>query len=184
MTDGKRTVLWGLAALLAVSLFGIAMAAANLLGYQPGGASHDAPGFTLPIAGGEGAAEGDRVSLDALRGKVVLLDFWASWCGPCRRSIPILNGVHQRYGSRVEMYGVNVEQEQSNAYVARAHQAFAAEFPSLRDEDGSVQAAYAVTSIPTLVLIDREGVVRWVYSGVPDGDEVADRIDALLGDDG
>lgn len=139
-----------------------------------------APELDLPVIAGQGAAEGDRVSLAALRGRVVVLDFWASWCGPCRQSIPALNQVHARYGDRVEMLGINIEADLPRERVQTAHRSFGADFPSLLDVEGRAQAAYRVQSIPTLVLIDRAGTVRWVETGVPDPGDVGDRLEDLL----
>jgi cytochrome c biogenesis protein CcmG, thiol:disulfide interchange protein DsbE len=141
---------------------------------------HPAPDLDLPIVSGEGAAQGDRVALRSLVGQVVVLDFWASWCGPCRQSIPALNEVHARYGDRVAMYGVNVENGMSRGAVEAAHRQFGAHFATLQDQGGQAQLAYRVQSIPTLVLIDRSGVVRWVETGVPDAGHLADRLDQLL----
>lgn len=78
------------------------------------------------------------------------------------------------------MYGVNVDTGLSADRVREAHRSFAADFPSLGDERLEAQNAYGVTSIPTLVLIDRAGVVRWVDRGVPDPEEVAEHLDDLL----
>ncbi len=139
-----------------------------------------APALDLPIAAGAGAAEGDRVSLEALRGQVVLLDFWAGWCGPCRQSIPALNRVHARYGDRITMLGVNIEGGLPRSRVQAAHARFGAEFPSLQDVRGEAQARYRVQSIPTLVLIDRAGMVRWVEAGVPNADALMERVEDLV----
>lgn len=78
------------------------------------------------------------------------------------------------------MYGVNLDHGMDVAGVQRAHRSFGAQFPSLRDVGGEAQSAYMVQSIPTLVLIDRRGIVRYVHTGVPDPDDVAGRIDELL----
>ncbi len=180
--------MWVLAALLVLSVVGMIVAGTKIFGYDPGrvgGASSPlldapAPALDLPVVGGTGASEGDRIALAALRGRVVVLDFWASWCVPCRRSIPALNEVHERYSSRIEMLGINVEPGMPRASIARAHRDFGAHFRTLQDERGEAQLAYQVSSIPTMVIIDRGGMVRWVHVGVPDPDEVADRLDALL----
>ncbi len=138
----------------------------------------EAPSFVMPVVAGEGA--GERVDLTALRGEVVALDFWASWCGPCRRSIPVLNRLHERYGSRIHLYGVSIEAHLSAARIQAAHRSFGAGFPSLLDEGLRAQGAYNVQSIPTLVLIDRRGTIRHLSTGVPDEDEIAEVLDELL----
>lgn len=175
---------WIAGSVVVALLIAGAISAASLSGYDPTGrpqsplVGQPAPSFDLPLAAGQGA--GDRVSLDALRGEVVALDFWASWCQPCRRSIPIFNGIHERYGSRIRLYGLNVETGLPSARLQAAHRSFGAEFPSLQDERFQVQQAYAVRSIPTLVLIDRSGVIRHLETGVPDEDALAEVIDELI----
>lgn len=141
-----------------------------------------APAFALPVAAGPGAAEGDRIALEDLRGRVVLLDFWATWCAPCRRSIPILNEVAERNAGRgVDVIGINVEPNLSQPTLQSAHAAFGASFASVQDTPASeVQRAYRVEQLPTLVLVDREGIVRHVETGVPDPEALQERIDSLI----
>lgn len=175
---------WILGSVVVVLLIVGAISAASLGGYDPTARppspleGREAPGFDLALVAGAGA--GDRVSLEALRGEVVALDFWASWCAPCRQSIPILNRVHERYGSSIRLYGLNVESGSTNERVRAAHRTFAADFPSLQDDRYQAQNAYAVRSIPTLVLIDRSGMIRYVETGVPDEDAVSEMIDELV----
>ena len=177
--SGKEKVLWGLGFLALVSAIIGAVSLAKMLGVQGRSNSplvgQSAPSLVLPRV-----AEGDPVDLAALRGDVVLLDFWASWCGPCRHSIPRLNQVYEAYEGRIQMFGVNVDRSLDRAGVVRAHHSFGAVFPSLIDERGEAQQAFSVSSIPTVVLIDREGVVRYLRRGVPDPDEVSAEIDGLL----
>lgn len=184
MNRRSDKVMWILGGLLIVGLVGTAIATAKMLGYSPGSEPrHElvgrvAPEFELPLVAGEGA--GNRVAVRALEGQVVLLDFWASWCGPCRRSIPLINEIEARYGDRIHLLGVNVDTNLTPDRIREAHRDFGADFPSLGDDRLEVQTLYGVSSIPTLVLIDRAGVVRWVDHGVPDVDEVTERIDDLL----
>lgn len=188
MSAGESKLPWVLGGLLVVSVTGMIVAGSRIFGFDPdrpsGPASalvdRPAPPLDLPVVAGAGAAEGDRVSLAALAGSVVVLDFWASWCGPCRQSIPALNTVHERYRGRIEMLGVNVEGGLPRSAIAEAHREFGARFPSLQDEGGAAQGAYRVDAIPTLVVIDHGGVVRWVHTGVPDPDELAERLEPLI----
>ena len=189
MGEARRPVLlWVLGGLALLSLLGIAVSGAVITGYRPGGTSapgplvgRPVPDLTLPVVAGDGA--GDRVALRDLRGEVVLLDFWAGWCRPCRRSIPVLNRVHARLGDRVRMFGINVESGEPAANVRRSHRSFGARFPSLQDERLAAQTAFAVEGIPTLVLVDREGTIRWTGRGVPREGEVVARAEELLDDD-
>lgn len=126
-----------------------------------------APDFSAEIVAGDG--RGDRVTLSALRGHVVMLDFWASWCPPCRESIPILGRVAARHASAgLLSFAVNVESDQSPERVIAAHRALDIMVPTLLDREYEAQSAFAVQALPTLVLVDREGVVRHLHTGVPD----------------
>ena len=179
------------AATLGVALIVGAIIAGFMMGYtgrHPGPVSplagHPGPGFELPLVatatGGSGI--GDRVSLASLRGEVVVLDFWASWCQPCRQSIPILNRLHGRYGSGARFYGINVEQRFAPAQVQAAHRSFNANFASLHDPTYEAQASYEVRSIPTIVVLDRHGIVRFARAGVPNESELAEVIEAARAD--
>jgi thiol-disulfide isomerase/thioredoxin len=139
------------------------------------------PSFDAVIAAGDGASSGDRVSLESLRGQVVILDFWASWCAPCRASMPIVSALANRHREAgLVTFGVNVESERDRSFVARAHRALGATFPSLHDENDEMQSTFGIASIPTLVLIDRRGIVRHVEVGVPSEAELEAEIVALL----
>lgn len=141
-----------------------------------------APDFALPVMAGSGAREGDRIDLSSLRGQVVLLDFWASWCLPCRESIPILNRLHERNTGRgVKVLGINVEPGMDRATLEAAHRSFGAGFPSLQDDRSSeIQRAYHVDQLPTLVVVDRDGIVRRVEVGVPNEESLQAEIDSLI----
>ncbi|MEM9067611.1 MAG: TlpA disulfide reductase family protein [Myxococcota bacterium] len=141
------------------------------------GIARPAPPFEGEVVAGEGI--GDRVSLSRLEGRVVVLDFWASWCPPCRESIPLLNRVASRYPEGVQFYGINVEAI-SPEQVQTHHTTFAAAFPSLHDPDQSLQRAYGVNLLPTLVIIDASGHIRHTETGVPDEEGIHEVIDALL----
>ena len=140
-----------------------------------------APTFEAPIVAGDG--EGDRVALEPLRGRAVMLDFWASWCPPCRASIPIVTRVAERHAADgLVTLGVNVERERSPVFVQRAHAALHAGFPSLHDTTG-MQFDYGIQSLPTLILIDRRGVVRLFEVGVPDEEALDAHIREILRED-
>lgn len=172
--DDLRRLLPWLAGLLAVA--GLAM-----LGVLPdrcGVLDRDAPPTVSSIVAGEGI--GDRVDLAQLRGRVVVLDFWASWCAPCRRSIPILNDLADELTHRgVSFYGVNTEPVPASR-VVDFHRELGPQFPSFHDPDGVLQTRYGVEALPTLVVIDAEGRIRHVETGVPDADALRETLTALL----
>ncbi len=122
-----------------------------------------APEFSAPgIAGG-------TISLAAYRGKVVYLDFWASWCGPCAQALPALDQLRQEFpATDFQVVAVNVDREPKLA------QAFLKKrpvgYPSALDPKGSLPAQFGVASMPTSFLIDRKGVVRHVQRGFRAGD--------------
>jgi thiol-disulfide isomerase/thioredoxin len=135
-----------------------------------------APPFALPNA------KGDTVALDKLRGKVVYVDFWASWCGPCRRSVPWLNDMLQKYGSKgFVVVGVNVDKKRGDAEKFLA--VTPATFTIVYDEAGATPSAYGVKGMPSSYLIDGNGRVVYVERGFLDEKrpELEQRIVSLLG---
>jgi thiol-disulfide isomerase/thioredoxin len=154
--------------LLAVGL--IASTACLALG--PGDA---APALRLATASGQ------TVELDKLRGKVVYVDFWASWCGPCKRSFPWMNEMLARYRAQgLEIVAVNVDKKREDA--ERFLAATPAQFTVVYDASGAVPAAWQVKAMPTSYLIDASGAVALVESGFRDERkaEVEERIRAVL----
>ena len=134
-----------------------------------------APAFALPTAAGE------SVALDKLKGRVVYVDFWASWCGPCRRSFPWLNEMQQKYGARgFTVVGVNVDKRRPDA--ERFLQQTPATFTIVYDEAGKTPEAYTVKGMPSSYLIDAAGKVVAIESGFRDEQKAVfeERIRALL----
>jgi thiol-disulfide isomerase/thioredoxin len=126
-----------------------------------------APELMMPVAAGALPGGPSKVSLSAMAGQVVVLDFWASWCGACKRSTPVLNDLNEEFSDRgVAFYAVNVEPIDRQRLQA-AHAAFGTEFPSLHDRTGTVQRRYAVKMLPTVIVVGRDGVIRWASTGVP-----------------
>lgn len=114
-------------------------------------------------------------SVAALKGKVAILDFWASWCGPCRAIAPKLGQLKDRYAPQgLAVVGVTTDEaEQAATYVER-HQM---RYPSVVDKAGDTSRAYNVGALPTMVVIDKKGVVREVFVGFDPGDN---RLEATI----
>ena len=125
----------------------------------------EAPLFTLPVRGSNAP-----LSLAQLRGQVVMVNFWASWCGPCREEFPLLDQIYRKYKSAgFTLLGVNVEPDAKDAdgFIAGTP----VSFPILFDHDSTVSKLYRVDGMPSTALIDRHGVLRWVHRGFKPGDE-------------
>ena len=123
-----------------------------------------APQFTL------GSRAGQSVSLAQYKGQVVMLNFWASWCGPCRQEMPLLESIYKKYNRLgFTMIGVNVEPD-SNA-ANEWLKATPVSFPILYDKDSKVSKMYDVAGMPSTVIIDRTGKVRVLHRGYKPGDE-------------
>jgi peroxiredoxin len=123
-----------------------------------------APDFTLK------SISNSNLKLSEQAGNVVLLNFWASWCAPCRKEMPLLNDLHNKYKSLgFTVIGVNVEQETNLAksFISR----YPVDFPVLLDDSNKASKLYDVSAMPTTVIIDRNGIVRHLHKGYKDGDE-------------
>lgn len=123
-----------------------------------------APDFTLK------SLQGSNLRLEEYRGQVVLINFWASWCGPCRQEMPLLDRLHQRYeDTGFAVIGVNVEGEEGPARDLIAK--IPVSFPVLIDEGQHVSELYDLEAMPSTVVVDRDGVVRYIHHGYKPGDE-------------
>ncbi|MBL8605399.1 MAG: TlpA family protein disulfide reductase [Myxococcales bacterium] len=122
--------------------------------------------FSLPVVDAAGNVGAERVSLGGLRGRVVVLDFWATWCAPCRAEIPILQRLHTQYAARgVTVLGVNVD-EGGPGLVPRFRERFGMQYPIAYDVGAQLSGAYQVEGLPTLMVIDRQGVIRLRHAGM------------------
>lgn len=135
-----------------------------------------APAFSLPNASGH------NVDLEKLRGGVVYVDFWASWCAPCRRSFPWMNEMTRKYGAKgLTIVAINVDKKREDAekFLTLAP----AEFTIVYDPAGKVPASWQVKAMPSSYLVDAAGKVVLVETGFKDErkGEVEERIRAALG---
>lgn len=150
----KKLILIGLALLFATS---VTYAASEKL-------SGKAANFTLK------SRSGKNIKLSELRGQVVMLNFWASWCGPCRKEMPLLEQIHKKYKSLgFTLLGVNVEQDSSAA--KRYLKDVKVSFPILFDVTNKTSKLYNVSAMPTTILIDRNGNKRFLHKGYKAGYE-------------
>ena len=125
-----------------------------------------APDFTLK------SLEGRNLRLAEQRGQVVLVNFWATWCGPCKQEMPHLNRLYDKYrSSGFVLLGVNVDEDARQASGTAAK--YGLHFPVLFDADKAVVKLYDLNSMPATVLIDRDGKVRYLHRGYREGLEAA-----------
>jgi peroxiredoxin len=131
---------------------------------SPGLAGQPAPDFVLK------SASGTNLRLSEYRGNVVMINFWATWCGPCRQEMPLLNDLFSRY-ERVgfSLLGVNIDDDSRRAMDMAEE--LGVSFPVLFDERKEVSRLYQVEAMPVTVLVDREGKVRHVHLGYKPGYE-------------
>jgi thiol-disulfide isomerase/thioredoxin len=123
-----------------------------------------APAFALPDG------SGDVVSLSDYEGQVLLINFWASWCAPCREEMPLLDQLAERYGPLgFTMLGINVEED--SALADRFLEGTPVGFPILYDRENRVSQLYDLIAMPTSILVDRAGQIRFVHHGYEAGNE-------------
>ncbi len=137
--------------------------------------SHPAPDFTLKSRSGE------NIKLSEQRGQVVMINFWASWCGPCRQEMPLLEKLYQRYEPMgFTLLGVNVEENSDDAL--RWLKNLDISFPILLDTQNKTSELYSVMAMPTTLLIDRDGNIRFLHQGYVPGveDEYEQQIRTLI----
>lgn len=152
--QGLKSIVLG--ALLSIFAVG-SMAASDLAGQA-------APDFVLK------SATGENLRLSEYRGDVVMINFWATWCGPCRQEMPLLDDLYNRY-QRVgfNLLGVNIDDDPRRAM--KMIEDLGVSFPVLFDEFKVVSKLYQVEAMPVTVIVDREGTVRYVHHGYKPGYE-------------
>jgi peroxiredoxin len=128
---------------------------------------------------------GNTISLSGYRGNLVFLNFWATWCGPCRQEMPSMERLYRELGGQgLAMLAVN--EKESGAQVSNFMRSYGLSFPALLDVDGRVSSAYRVWGLPTTILIDGSGTIVGTRSGPKDwaAREVVAALRKLLGDTG
>lgn len=170
-TTSRRRFIFGVSGFLASA--GLPTAASGMGGSAVGA---PAPDFNLP------GLDNLPIDLKSLVGKLIYLDFWASWCGPCRLSFPWMNELHDQLGDQgLHILAVNVDAKRSDAirFLAEARPTFQVAF----DPAGLTPRAYNVRAMPTSVIIDRRGVIAASHAGFSTSNAALVRreIERLLG---
>jgi len=148
----NRVVIKAIASLLLIFALGAASAAEK------------APDFQLP------QMDGNSLKLSDLRGSVVYVDFWATWCPPCRESFPWMESMHQRY-QELGLEVVAISLDQKRDLIENFLKAHKASFTILHDSDGGSAEAFQVKGMPSSYLVDRKGNIRMRHAGFNDGDK-------------
>ena len=133
--------------------------------------------FTLPLVSGAG----ETLRLSDLRGKVVFLNFWATWCPPCRDEMPSMESLYRRFSDRgLEILAVNLRESEQE--VAGFMRRYDLSFPAVLDLDGRIGTTYGVQAIPTTFLVDREGniILRKIGSLDWDSPDIRRAMEQLL----
>lgn len=125
-----------------------------------------APDFTAVTRGG------GAIKLSEQQGNVVMLNFWASWCGPCRKEMPLLEKIQQKY-QRLGFVLIGMNVDEDTAAAERFLQDVPVSFPVALDSKGEISKLFNVKAMPTTVMIDRNGNIRNIHYGYKDGDEKA-----------
>jgi peroxiredoxin len=169
--------------MLTATRAGLALGLALVSGWAATGAANAvergaaAPGFSAPALTG-----GGNVSLAAYRGKVVYVDFWASWCPPCLESLPQFEALRKELPSdRFQIVAINLDKDPAKARAFLAKHPIG--YPSASDPQGKIPGSFGLETMPTSYLIDERGVVRYVHEGFRKGDidEIRAQIQKLLG---
>lgn len=143
--------------------------AARLESAAPAGA-YPAPDFRLP------SLDGQMVSPRDFLGKVVVMDLWATWCGPCRLQAQYLDQLHREYGDRVQFLAIDIGEDEGT--VRRYVEQTPFPYPVLLDPSESVQRRYGATGLPTVLVVDPMGTVTFLHVGVADAATLRREIEA------
>jgi cytochrome c biogenesis protein CcmG, thiol:disulfide interchange protein DsbE len=131
------------------------------------------PDFTAPLLVGDG-----ELTMSDLEGKPVVLNFWASWCAPCKDEAPLLQAAHERYGDRITFLGVDIRDAMSDAL--EFVDEYGLTYTSVRDEGMHVYADYGLTGQPETFFIDADGILVEHVPGPVDEESLFQAIDVLL----
>ncbi len=170
-----RVISWILIGLFVVILANEARRWLSVPSSPPQG-GRSAPDFSVPRIDAA-ASPGERFELSAQRGHPVLIDFWATWCGPCKESLPLIDQVHTQLQPR-GLRTIAIEIDGAEAKAKQFATALGLKLP-IGSDPGTVSARYGITQIPVTVLIDAEGQVRQIFRGVHSAEELTRAIEAV-----
>jgi cytochrome c biogenesis protein CcmG, thiol:disulfide interchange protein DsbE len=157
---------------IVVGFFGMAILP-RLLEQSHAMVGKPSPALSLPAL-----STGPSLDLAALKGKVVVLDFWAPWCGPCKHEMPVLNKLAQKHAGNVVVVGVLVDPDLDGARAVLKQLAIT--YPQVEDDRRAAASAFSVHALPTLVIIDRNGTVRGYRTGFSSEEDMEDAIERAL----
>jgi peroxiredoxin len=123
-----------------------------------------APAFNLPSPDAK-----KKVNLASYSGKVVVVDFWATWCNPCHDSFPAYQRIAEKFGSKVAVIGISVDEDPAG--IPKFAQETGAKFPLAWDDGQVTSKSYQPPTMPTSFVVDTSGIVRFVHSGFHSGEE-------------
>lgn len=110
--------------------------------------------------------DGTPFDVEKLRGDVVLLNVWATWCGPCRAEMPVLNALHDKHRARkFRVVGISVDEKDFEEDVKKYVEGAKVQFPIVLDPEAKIGKLFPIHVLPTSMLLDREGRIVWVYTG-------------------
>lgn len=174
-------ILWGISTSLQSPLPATTAGSANGVGTEPSTLlpapiiGHPAPEFTLTTL------DGQTVSLSDFHGKPIILNFWASWCGPCRLEMPHLQEAYSRHGADMPILGINLTNREGKLEGVESFlDEFGVTFPVVLDADGEVAALYEVRGQPASVFIDADGTVQTIFYGPINQQFINEQINELL----
>jgi thiol-disulfide isomerase/thioredoxin len=179
MSDDPRSTqnTLGALGLVVLLLAGFAILPRIFTPRGPAAVGKEAPDFTLDVVAnggnlGAGLADKKQLSLSELRGSAVLLDFWATWCGPCRAEAPIVDRISRRWQDKgVVVVGVNtdtLDQGDPREFAIK----HGLTYPIVHDGEGYASREFEVDSLPTLVVVSRTGKITAVRTGITDDAEI------------
>ena len=139
-----------------------------------------------PATNFEGLAiNGNKISLADFRGKVVLIDFWASWCKPCQKELPFLTELYnQNKNKDFVVIAINLDEHKENMQKFLDDMQWRVRFPVIRDPKGKIPTLYKVNALPTTLLVDKKGYIRYQHKGFKDSfkPQYIEEVNSLLQD--